>query len=119
MSMYLPNPDLHPTGFEPAEYLDEPLAAAVPAGSRPPFEPMPVPVPVPAPTAPSRDEPVPTPRADGQTVDPRRRWLARAVTRVRRAPNPTTTGVYYLGRPAAQWRRALAARSRDTAESAG
>jgi hypothetical protein len=35
--MYLPNPDLNPTGFEPAEYIDDPIAVRdVPVG---PFEP--------------------------------------------------------------------------------
>ena len=27
MTMYLPNPELHPTGFEPAEYVDIPPMA--------------------------------------------------------------------------------------------
>jgi hypothetical protein len=27
MSMYLPNPDLRPTGFEPAEFVDIPDTA--------------------------------------------------------------------------------------------
>jgi hypothetical protein len=27
MTMYLPNPDLHPTGFEPGEFIDVPATA--------------------------------------------------------------------------------------------
>jgi hypothetical protein len=27
MSMYLPNPDLHPTGYEPGEFIDVPTTA--------------------------------------------------------------------------------------------
>lgn len=30
MSMYLPNPDLQPTGFEPAEFIDIPLTVPEP-----------------------------------------------------------------------------------------
>jgi hypothetical protein len=27
MTMYLPNPDLHPTGFEPGDFIDVPATA--------------------------------------------------------------------------------------------
>lgn len=27
MTMYLPNPDLHPTGYEPGEFIDVPATA--------------------------------------------------------------------------------------------
>ena len=39
MSMYLPNPDLQPTGWEIAEFLDVTTMAETPAASTAPFEP--------------------------------------------------------------------------------
>jgi hypothetical protein len=36
MTMYLPNPDLHPTGFEPGEFIDVPATAReLTGGTRP------------------------------------------------------------------------------------
>lgn len=40
MSMYLPNPDLQPTGWEIAEFLDVPSMTEAPAASTAPFEPV-------------------------------------------------------------------------------
>lgn len=105
--MYLPNPDLHPTGFEPAEYIDVPPVQG--GASVGPFERLP---------------PVPLATSDGALVDQRdlegskrpsserQPWFARVAAMTRRTRQAISSPAYYLGRPAARWRRAMHPRTR-------
>ena len=109
MSMYLPNSSLHPTGYEPAEYLDAPTIGDGHPAERVDAPPSSAPTPTPI-----ADTPVPqvNPENGGLLVPDRRGWLVRLVTSGRTDPAPGEGRVSNLARRPPRWRGALGLRHR-------
>lgn len=102
--MYLPNPDLHPTGYEPAEYLDAPFIGDGRPAERVDARPSSAPV-----ITPMIGTPVPQDDRESRG----RGWrLLRLVTSALSDQAPEEGRVYHLARKPRRWRGALGSRIR-------